>query len=124
MYEVPSGCMYINYKCQRLKIDNNGCHEVSNLMDDSDVETTESEPLGLLPYRFEPTSDEFDTSSEIDSGSELLRKHTVCSDTISVWFGIKSFNCALTIYFWRRISCDPVRYQTLVTAGGINVLPP
>ena len=30
---------------------------VSNMMDDSDVETTDSsEPLGLLPYRFEPTS--------------------------------------------------------------------
>ena len=32
------------------------------MMDDSDVETTESELLGLLPYRFEPTSHESDTS--------------------------------------------------------------
>ena len=30
-----------------------------------------SEPLGLLPYRFEPTSHESDTSSESDSDSEL-----------------------------------------------------
>ena len=42
----------------------------SNMMDDSDVETTESEPLGLLPYRFEPTSHDSKTSSESDSGSE------------------------------------------------------
>ena len=45
---------------------------VSNMMNDSDVETTESEPLGLLPYRFEPTSHKSDTSSESDSDSELL----------------------------------------------------
>ena len=40
---------------------------VSNMMSDSDVEATEGEPLGLLPYRFEPT----DTSSESDSDSVL-----------------------------------------------------
>ena len=44
---------------------------VSNMMSDSDVEATEGEPLGLLPYRFEPTSHESDTSSESDSDSVL-----------------------------------------------------
>ena len=46
---------------------------VSNMMsmDDSDVETTESEPLSQLPYRFEPTSHVSDTCSESDSDSEL-----------------------------------------------------
>ena len=37
---------------------------VSNMMSDSNVEATEGEPLGLLPYRFEPTSHESDNSSE------------------------------------------------------------
>ena len=44
---------------------------VSNMTSDSDVETTEGEPLGLLPYRFEPTSHESDASSESDSDSVL-----------------------------------------------------
>ena len=44
---------------------------VSNMINDSDVEATEGEPLGLLPYRFEPTSHESDTSSKSDSDSVL-----------------------------------------------------
>ena len=39
---------------------------VSNMMNDSDVEATESEHLGLLPYGFEPTSHMSHTSSESD----------------------------------------------------------
>ena len=42
----------------------------SNMMYDPDA--TESEPLGLLPYRFEPTSNESDTSSESDSDRESI----------------------------------------------------
>ena len=44
---------------------------VSYMMNDSSVEATESEQLGLLPYRFEPTSHETDTSSESYSDREL-----------------------------------------------------
>ena len=48
-------------------------------MDDSDVEATESEPLGLLPYHFEPTSHESDTSSESDSDRELPADFAACA---------------------------------------------
>ena len=43
------------------------------------LETTESEPLGLLPYRFEPTSLESDTSSESDSDSKLPGDFAACT---------------------------------------------
>ena len=40
------------------------------------MEATEGEPLGLLPYRFEPTSHESDTSSETEN-YQLTLQH-VC----------------------------------------------
>ena len=43
---------------------------VPNMMNNSYVEATESEPLGLLPYHFEPASDEPDISSESDSDTD------------------------------------------------------
>ena len=41
------------------------------MMENSDVEATESEPFGLMPYRFEPTSHASDTTSDSDSDGEL-----------------------------------------------------
>ena len=41
------------------------------MMEDSDVEATESEPFGLMPYRFEPTSHVSDTTSDSNSDGEL-----------------------------------------------------
>ena len=41
------------------------------MMEDSDVEATESEPFGLMPYRFEPTSHASDTTSDSNSDGEL-----------------------------------------------------
>ena len=47
-------------------------------MNNSDVEATESKPLGLLPHHFEPKSHESDTSSESDSDSELPADFAAC----------------------------------------------
>ena len=47
------------------------------------MEATEGEPLGLLPYRFEPTSHESDTFSESDSDRELPADYAACMRVIT-----------------------------------------